>query len=88
MQLAKITGTVTATAKDAQLVGQKLLLADLVDGNGTVLTAAQVAVDTIGAGPGDLVIVTTGSAARMGQGLSTLPIDLTIIAIVDRVSLT
>jgi len=86
MQLARITGSVTATVKDARLVGQKLLLADLVDGSGAVLAPARVAVDTVGAGVGDMVIVTSGSAARMGQGLSTLPVDLSIIALVDAVS--
>ena len=87
MQLAKVTGTVTATAKDARLAGHKLLVADLVDGAGKVLMPAQVAVDTVGAGAGDTVIVSSGSAARMAAGLSTLPVDLSIIAIVDRVSI-
>lgn len=87
MLLAKVTGTVTATAKDARLSGHKLLIADLVDGGGRVLAPGQVAVDTVGAGAGDTVIVTSGSAARMAAGLSTLPVDLSIIAIVDRVSI-
>lgn len=87
MQLGKVTGTVTATAKDERLVGQKLLVVDLVDGGGKVLSPAQAAVDTVGAGRGDTVIVTTGSAARMAAGLATAPVDLSIIAIVDRVSL-
>ena len=86
MQLARVRGTVTATAKDERLVGQTLLLADLVDGDGAVLSPARVAVDTVGAGRGDTVVVTSGSAARMAAGLSTLPVDLSIIAIVDRVS--
>lgn len=86
MQLAKVTGTVTATAKDARLVGQKLLLADLVDAHGTVIVPGQVAVDTVGAGVGDTVIITSGSAARMPAGLTTLPIDLCIIAIADQIS--
>lgn len=87
MLLAKVTGTVTATAKDARLTGHKLLVADLVDGAGQILAPGQVAVDTVGAGTGDTVVVTSGSAARMAAGLSTLPVDLSIIAIVDRVSL-
>ena len=88
MQLARVTGTVTATAKDERLAGHKLLLADLVDADGAVVAPARVAVDTVGAGAGELVVVTGGSAARMAAGLATLPIDLSIIAIVDRVGQT
>lgn len=86
MQLGKITGTVTATAKAERLTGLKLLLVDLVDGKGKVLTPACVAPDTVGAGVGDLVLLTGGSAARMAPGLSSAPVDLAIIAVVDRVS--
>ncbi len=86
MHLGKVAGTVTATAKDARLVGSKLHLTDLVDGNGELLEPARVAVDTCGAGVGDTVLVASGSAARMAAGLSTAPVDLAIIAVVDRVS--
>ncbi len=87
MQVARITGTVTATAKQAALTGHKLLLADLVDGKGKVIAPAHVAVDTCGAGVGDTVLVTAGSAARMPGGLSTSPIDLAVIAVIDRIDL-
>ncbi|MBO9451315.1 EutN/CcmL family microcompartment protein [Tropicibacter sp. R16_0] len=86
MQLGKVAGTVTATAKDARLVGTKLLVTDLIDGKGSVLDPARVAVDTCGAGVGDMVMVVSGSAARMAAGLSTAPVDLAIVAIVDHVS--
>ena len=88
MHLGKVTGTVTATAKDAKLVGAKLLVTDLVDSKGKVIDPARVSVDTCGAGVGDTVLLVSGSAARMAAGLSTAPIDLAIIAIVDRVSTT
>lgn len=88
MQLARITGTVTATAKDDRLVGHKLLLADIVDGTGKVLSPARVAVDACGAGVGDTVLVVQGSAARMSGALATVPTDLTTIAVVDRVTLS
>lgn len=88
MKLAKVTGTVTATAKDERLVGLKLLLTDLIDSKGKVLRPACVAVDSCGAGVGDTVLATSGSAARMPAGLATVPIDLTIIAVVDRVDLS
>lgn len=87
MRLAKITGTVTATAKNERLVGATLLLADVVDGSGKVIAPAQVVVDTCGAGVGETVIVVSGSAARMPAGLATAPVDMTVVAIADRVSL-
>ncbi len=86
MQIAKVTGTATATAKAERLTGQKLLVVDVIDAAGTVLTASLVAPDTVGAGVGDTVLLTQGSAARMAQGLSSAPVDLAIIAIVDRIS--
>ncbi|MEM7545904.1 MAG: EutN/CcmL family microcompartment protein [Pseudomonadota bacterium] len=88
MKLARITGTVEATAKDAALTGQKLLLADVIDGRGKVLEPALVAIDTSGAGVGDQVLITTGSAARMPSKASGAPVDATIIAVVDRVTVS
>lgn len=87
MKLARVTGTVTATAKDAQLVGSTLLLCDITDGAGKVTSPAQVATDTVGAGVGDRVLITTGSAARMAAGTAGSPVDATIIAVVDQVTL-
>lgn len=87
MRLARITGTATATTKDARLVGQRLLLADLVDAKGASLETGHVLADSCGAGPGDLVLAVQGSAARMPEGMATLPVDFTAIAIIDRVTL-
>lgn len=86
MQIGKVTGTVTATVKAERLTGQKLLVVDIIDASGTVLNASLVAPDTVGAGVGDTVLLTQGSGARMAQGLSSAPVDLAIIAIVDRIS--
>ena len=86
MRLAEVKGTVTATVKAERLVGEKLMLLDLIDAEGQVQEAGHVAPDTVGAGPGDRVLVTTGSAARMASGLGSAPVDLAIIAIVDRVT--
>ncbi len=86
MRLGIVTGTVTATTKDAQLVGSKLLLTDIVDESGKVLSAATVAIDTVGAGVGDRVLVAEGSAARLASGSSALPVDASIIAVVDDVA--
>jgi ethanolamine utilization protein EutN len=88
MKLAMITGTATATLKDAALSGAALLIADVVDGKGKVLEAAIVAADTVGAGVGDTVLIATGSAARLPAGMASAPIDATVIAIVEHVNLS
>lgn len=85
MRLALVTGTVTATVKDPQLVGQKLLLVDVVDAKGKVIQPALVAVDTCGAGVKDHVLIASGSAARMPAAVAGRPIDNSIIAIIDHV---
>ena len=87
MNLARVTGTVEATAKDPALAGHKLLVCDVVDGEGAVLEAALVAVDTSGAGVGDTVLLTRGSAARMPTAVAGSPVDATIIAVVDNVTM-
>ena len=87
MKLARVTGTVTATTKDANMVGATLLVCDITDGGGKVTAPAQVAIDTVGAGVGDSVLLTTGSAARMAAGASGAPVDAAIIAVVDHVTL-
>ena len=87
MQLGRVTGTVTATAKAEPLTGLKLLVVDLVDGAGKVISPACVAPDTVGAGVGDTVLLTQGSAARMAAGLSSAPVDMAIVAVVDAVSI-
>ena len=87
MKIARITGTVTATAKDATLVGHKLLVCDVVDGKGKVIDPANVAVDTVGAGAGDQVLISTGSAARLPNQTTGAPVDAVIVAIIDTVDL-
>lgn len=87
MLIGKVTGTVTATVKPDSLTGRKLLIVDVVDATGDIQTPGTVAVDTAGAGVGDMVLLTQGSAARMVPDLSMAPVDLAIIAVVDRISL-
>ena len=86
MQIGLVKGTLTATAKAERLTGLKLLVVDVIDAKGKVLSPSAVAADTVGAGVGDGVLLTQGSAARMAQGLSSAPVDLAVIAVVDRVS--
>ena len=87
MKIARITGTLTATVKDPSLAGSKLLVVDIEDGASNVLERSLVAMDTCGAGVGDLVLLTTGSAARLRSGSGTLPLDAAIIAVVDHLEM-
>lgn len=89
MFLAKVEGAVVSTKKDPNMVGRKLLLLrpQLVDekdpskfraGANTI-----IAVDTVGAGIGELVMFCQGSSARLANGLREAPVDAVIIGIVD-----
>ncbi|PRR70425.1 EutN/CcmL family microcompartment protein [Neomoorella humiferrea] len=83
MLIAEVTGTVVATRKHESLTGSKLLLIRPLYGGRRGETL--VAVDTVGAGRGELVLVATGSAARMGLGVPHAPVDMTIVGIIDQV---
>lgn len=88
MKIGRVTGTVTATTKDAQLTGHPLLLTDIVDGAGKVLEPAVVATDTCGAGVGDTVLIVAGSGARLPAGVAGVPVDASIVAIVEHITLS
>jgi ethanolamine utilization protein EutN len=91
MFVAKVTGSVVATQKASSMVGQKLLLvepyrvdeADPRRLKGTGRTF--VAVDTVGAGRGEFVLIVQGSSARLTPETKNLPVDAAIIGIVDTV---
>jgi microcompartment protein CcmK/EutM len=86
MEIARVTGTVTATVKDESLNGRKLLMVVRVDARGSELAPVEVAVDSQGAGVGDTVLIVRGSAARQPSTTRSAASDLTIVAIVDHVS--
>jgi len=91
MFLAKVEGSVVATKKDAQMAGRKLLLIrpQLVDDKDPAKFKAGVntivAVDSVGAGIGELVLFCQGSSARLAPNLKDAPVDAVIIGIVDTV---
>jgi len=87
MKLARVSGLVTGTIKTGQLTGQKLLVVDFIDAKGKVLEAGAVATDVCGAGFGDLVVIATGSAARLPSEMAGIPTDATIVAIIDEIKL-
>jgi microcompartment protein CcmK/EutM len=83
--LAKIVGTVVATRKDPRLDSSKLLVARATDPRGAPDGGYVVAVDTVDAGVGELVLVVSGSSARMASGMKDCPVDAAIVGIVDSV---
>jgi microcompartment protein CcmK/EutM len=87
MIFAKVIGTVVCTQKEENLIGKKLLLCKETDARGTPLSAYHVAVDAVGAGEGDAVLVVVGSSARMTEQTGDAPIDAVIMAIIDSVDL-
>jgi len=87
MIFAKVIGTVVASQKEENLRGRKLMLCKETDARGAFLDGYHVAVDAVGAGEGDFVLITTGSAARMTDQTEKTPIDAVIMAIIDAVDL-
>jgi microcompartment protein CcmK/EutM len=82
---ARVTGSVVCTQKDEKLVGSKLLLLQPVDPAGAPKGNPLVAVDSVGAGEGELVLVVQGSSARQTSRTEGRPVDAVIFAIVDTV---
>lgn len=90
MFIAKVTGSVVSTHKVETMVGRKLLVVEpyrLDESRGSLKTTGRtfVAVDTIGAGEGEYVLITQGSSARLTPETKNLPIDTVIIGIIDSV---
>lgn len=91
MFLAKVTGSVVATQKASTIVGHKLLVVEPYrvnpDGRGGLVSTGRtfVAVDTVGAGPEEFVLIVQGSSARLTPETKNLPIDTAIIGILDTV---
>lgn len=87
MILGRVVGTIVATRKDPRLEGQKLLIVQPVSPAGQAESGYVVAVDTVQAGSGALVILVSGSSARLADGCKDKPVDASIVGIVDTVSL-
>ena len=85
MLLARVMGTVVATRKDERLLGKKLLVCRPVNPQGEAEGAFFVAVDTVGAGFSETVLVVSGSSARMAANFKESPVDSAIVGIVDEV---
>jgi microcompartment protein CcmK/EutM len=83
MQLGRVAGTLVATRKDVGLAGQKLLLVKNLGIDGRDSSGFVVAVDSVGAGEGEVVLYATGSSARQTELTQNRPCDAVVMAIVD-----
>ncbi len=83
MLIAKVIGTTIATIKDEKLVGRKLLILRQTDEHGAPTGKPYVAVDTLDAGVGDLVLTCSGSSARQTNITKDTPVDAVIMAVID-----
>lgn len=84
MELAIVVGRVTATRKDDNLVGTKLLITQPIGLDGNPLDSSPtVAVDTVGAGVGEKVIIARGSMASRAVHKIEAPVDAAIVGIID-----
>lgn len=88
MILGKVVGTVWATRKDEELVGMTFQIVKHVDLDYKVKDTFVVAVDTVQAGVGDVVLVTSGSSARQTVQTKNKPVDAVIVAVVDKLDVT
>lgn len=86
MQLGRVVGKVWATVKDPKLTGIKLYLMQPVDENDKPVGQPKVAGDTVSCGEGDLVFWVGSAEATVAYGEKTVPCDVSIVGLVDRVN--
>ena len=88
MFLGKVIGTVWSTKKDENLVGAKFLIVRKLDLDLNEKSDFVVAVDSVGAGEGEVVLVATGSSSRQTHFTQDKPVDAVIMAIVDKLDIS
>ena len=87
MYLGRVIGTVVSTSKNASLIGSKLLVVARLSEQLIPTGLTEIAVDSVGAGNGEVVIVTCGSSARGAVAQSGSVVDAAIVGIVDTVEI-
>ncbi|EOI01898.1 MULTISPECIES: EutN/CcmL family microcompartment protein [Enterococcus] len=85
MFIGRVKGSLWATRKDEKLNGLKFLVVALDESNGP--QNSLVAADNTGAGLGDVVLITTGSSARLSLDNPEIPVDAVIVGIIDSVEM-
>ena len=83
MLIARVIGTTVSTIKDEKLSGRKLLIVRQTDERGEPVGKPFVAIDTVDAGVGDLVLTAAGSSARQTNITKDTPVDAVIMAMID-----
>ena len=83
MHIARVMGTAVSTVKDDRLEGSKLLIICDADQTGKIVGKPYIALDRAGAGEGELVLIVTGSSARVAAGDVNTPVDATAVGILD-----
>ena len=83
MLIARVIGSTISTIKDEKLMGRKLLIVRQTDETGAPVGKPYVAVDTVDAGVGDLVLTCAGSSARQTHLTKDSPVDAVIMSIID-----
>ncbi len=84
MIIGKVVGHVVSTRKNENLIGQKLLIVEPLESlRGNMGTSRFIAIDNVGSGVGETVLVACGSAARVGCDLKNAPVDAAIVGIID-----
>ncbi|MFW5490649.1 MAG: EutN/CcmL family microcompartment protein [Desulfovibrio sp.] len=87
MYLGKVIGTVVSTSKDETLKGSKILVVARLDEKQAPTGETEIVVDSVGAGSGEIVIVSQGSAARFSKGRTNTVVDAAVVGIVDTVEI-
>ena len=87
MQIALVIGSTISTIKDESFHGLKLLIVRKADTAGKMTGDPFVAVDTVSAGTGDLVLITDGSSARFTTQTNNAPVDAVIVGVIDSLEL-
>ncbi|MDR3609587.1 MAG: EutN/CcmL family microcompartment protein [Ignavibacteriaceae bacterium] len=88
MILGKVIGTVWSTKKDENLIGSKLLIIRQLDLDFKAKSNFLIAVDSVGAGEGEIVLVASGSSARQTIITKNKPVDAVVMAIVDKLDVS
>ena len=88
MKIALVIGSTVSTIKDEVLSGRKLLIVRNADTAGKPTGDPYIAVDTVSAGTGDLVMVTDGSSARYTNQTTNAPVDAVIVGVIDSLEMS
>ena len=84
MQIARVKGNVVSTTKSDRLHGLKLMIVSIIDLDSfTEKGQPLVAIDTVGSGVGEVVMLVSGSSSRQTELTKDKPSDLAIVAIID-----